>query len=83
MTMGTASTMALLTEVLGMQMPGTAEVPADDRVVRGVDNPEGNISIDSRLFSVRDLVLIDDIRSKAEMGVSGENKRRGEWDGTV
>ena len=30
MTMGTASTMALLTEVLGMQMPGTAELPADD-----------------------------------------------------
>jgi len=29
-TMGTASTMALLTEVLGMQMPGTAELPADD-----------------------------------------------------
>ena len=30
MTMGTASTMALLTEVLGMQLPGTAELPADD-----------------------------------------------------
>lgn len=30
MTMGTASTMALLTEMLGMQMPGTAELPADD-----------------------------------------------------
>ncbi len=30
MTMGTASTMALLTEVLGMQLPGSAELPADD-----------------------------------------------------
>lgn len=30
MTMGTASTMALLSEVLGMQMPGSAELPADD-----------------------------------------------------
>lgn len=30
MTMGTASTMALLTEVLGMQLPRTAELPADD-----------------------------------------------------
>lgn len=30
MTMGTASTMALLTEILGMQLPGTAELPADD-----------------------------------------------------
>lgn len=30
MTMGTASTMALLTEVLGMQLPKSAELPADD-----------------------------------------------------
>jgi dihydroxy-acid dehydratase len=30
MTMGTASTMALLTEVLGMQLPRSAELPADD-----------------------------------------------------
>ncbi len=30
MTMGTASTMALLTEILGMQLPGSAELPADD-----------------------------------------------------
>ena len=30
MTMGTASTMALLTEVLGLQLPGSAELPADD-----------------------------------------------------
>lgn len=30
MTMGTASTMALLTETLGMQLPGSAELPADD-----------------------------------------------------
>jgi len=30
MTMGTASTMALLTEILGMQLPKSAELPADD-----------------------------------------------------
>ncbi|UQX88219.1 dihydroxy-acid dehydratase [Jatrophihabitans telluris] len=30
MTMGTASTMALLTEVLGMQLPGSAALPAND-----------------------------------------------------
>lgn len=30
MTMGTASTMALLGEILGMQLPGSAELPADD-----------------------------------------------------
>ncbi len=30
MTMGTASTMALITEILGMQLPKSAELPADD-----------------------------------------------------
>ena len=30
MTMGTASTMACLTEIMGMQLPGVAALPADD-----------------------------------------------------
>ncbi|ALE04815.1 dihydroxy-acid dehydratase (plasmid) [Arthrobacter sp. ERGS1:01] len=30
MTMGTASTMAILSEVLGMQLPGSADLPAND-----------------------------------------------------
>ena len=46
MTMGTASTMALLTETLGMQMPGTAELPADDARRRTASHLAGRRIVD-------------------------------------
>lgn len=46
MTMGTASTMALVTEILGFQLPGTAELPADDARRRTAAHLLGRRAVD-------------------------------------
>jgi dihydroxy-acid dehydratase len=46
MTMGTASTMAVLSEVLGLQLPGSAELPADDARRRTLAHLAGRRVVD-------------------------------------
>lgn len=58
MTMGTASTMALLTEVLGMQLPGTAELPADDARRRTAAHLAGRRAVE---------LVAEDLRPSAVM----------------